>query len=71
MRDIYEVLYYKEMELRRIRKEIEVLHTVAPLLQDANEDGGDAHHLVGASVIRFNALGKVGGGSSVPNRGPG
>ena len=42
MRDIYEVLYYKEMELRRIRKEIEVLHTVAPLLQDANEDGGDA-----------------------------
>lgn len=34
MRDIYQVLYRKEQELQQLRREIEVLRIVIPLLQD-------------------------------------
>jgi len=36
MKDVYEVLKQKEMEVVRVRKEIETLHFVIPLLA---EDG--------------------------------
>lgn len=53
MRDIYHVLYRKERQLQQLRKEIEVLKIVIPLL----EDDGQAHALpaaaAGVTVIPF------------------
>ncbi len=34
MRNIYQVLYAKEQQLQQIRKEVEVLRIVLPLLED-------------------------------------
>ncbi|HZR31051.1 MAG TPA: hypothetical protein VFA76_04250 [Terriglobales bacterium] len=34
MRDIYQVLYYKEQKLQQVRREVEVLRTILPLLAD-------------------------------------
>jgi hypothetical protein len=34
MRDIYELLRERESELERVRKEIQSLHAVIPLLED-------------------------------------
>jgi hypothetical protein len=34
MRDIYQVLYSKERQLEQLRKEVEVLKIVIPLLRD-------------------------------------
>ncbi|HKW26121.1 MAG TPA: hypothetical protein VJN48_10085 [Terriglobales bacterium] len=35
MRDVYQVLYRKERQLEQLRKEVEVLKVVIPLLLDA------------------------------------
>ncbi len=48
MRDIYQVLYRKELELQQLRREIEVLRIVIPLLQDDAEGS-----LSAAAVIPF------------------
>lgn len=37
MRNPYELLYQKERQLQQIRKEIEVLRTVLPLLADESD----------------------------------
>lgn len=37
MKDLFQVLYQKEMDIQRVRKEIEALHYVIPLLAE-NED---------------------------------
>ena len=37
MRDLYQVLRQKEMDLERIRREIEALRSVIPLLSDESE----------------------------------
>lgn len=34
MRNIYQVLYAKEQQLQQVRKEVEVLRIVLPLLED-------------------------------------
>lgn len=49
MRDIYQVLYRKERELAQLRKEIEVLRIVIPLLQEDAEVSS-----VAAAVIPFD-----------------
>ncbi len=36
MRDIYQVLYRKERQLQQLRREVEVLKIVIPLLDDEN-----------------------------------
>lgn len=48
MRDIYQVLYRKERELAQLRREIEVLRIVIPLLQEDAEVSS-----VAAAVIPF------------------
>lgn len=50
MRDIYQVLYRKELELQQLRREIEVLRIVIPLLQDDAEASLSA---AAAAVIPF------------------
>lgn len=41
MKNVYEVLRQKEMELTRLEKEVEALRLVAPLLSEEKESLGD------------------------------
>ena len=41
MKNVYEVLRQKEMELTRLEKEVEALRLVAPLLSEEKEMGMD------------------------------
>ncbi len=41
MKNVYEVLRQKEMELTRLEKEVEALRLVAPLLSEEKEAMGD------------------------------
>jgi hypothetical protein len=41
MKNVYEVLRQKEMELTRLEKEVEALRLVAPLLSEEKEMGSD------------------------------
>ena len=41
MKNVYEVLRQKELELPRLKKEIEALRIAAPLLSDDGEFGND------------------------------
>jgi hypothetical protein len=38
MKNVYEVLRQKELELARLEKEVEALRVVAPLLSDENKE---------------------------------
>lgn len=42
MKNVYEVLRQKEMELTRLEKEVEALRLVAPLLSEEKENASDA-----------------------------
>jgi hypothetical protein len=42
MKDLYQVLRQKELDLERIRQEIEALRVVTPLLSDEPEADGTA-----------------------------
>jgi hypothetical protein len=42
MKNVYEVLRQKEMELTRLEKEVEALRLVAPLLSEGMEMNSDA-----------------------------
>ena len=39
MKDLYEVLRQKEMEMGRLRKEVEALRKIIPLLAESNSAG--------------------------------
>ena len=41
MKNVYEVLRQKEMELARLEKEVEALRLVAPLLSEEKEAAGE------------------------------
>lgn len=41
MKNVYEVLRQKEMELTRLEKEVEALRLVAPLLSEEKENNSD------------------------------
>ena len=53
MRDIYQVLYSKERQLEQLRKEVEVLKIVIPLLQDDSMAPALPVSAAGISVIPF------------------
>ncbi len=42
MKNVYEVLRQKELEVSRVEKEVEALRVAAPLLSDGHEMGNDA-----------------------------
>jgi hypothetical protein len=42
MKNVYEVLRQKELELSRLEKEVEALRVAAPLLSDEKEAGMEA-----------------------------
>jgi hypothetical protein len=43
MKNVYEVLRQKELELARLEKEVEALRVAAPLLSDEKEAGMEAN----------------------------
>ena len=54
MRDPYQVLEQKKMELERVRREIEALHFVIPLLA---EDADWIEHGLASPVSQFRGSG--------------
>ena len=59
MKDIYQVLTQKEMDMVRVQQEIEALHLVIPLLAD---DGDWVEHglALPPSLSQFQATGTTG-----------
>ncbi len=55
MKDVYEVLRQKELDLRRVQTEVEALHVVIPLLAD-NADYLDHGIVLGAAPGQNPAL---------------
>ncbi len=51
MKNVYEVLRQKEMELTRLEKEVEALRLVAPLLSEEKEGNSDAGKPALAPVV--------------------
>ena len=51
MRDLYQVLRQKEMDLERIRREIEALRSVIPLLTDESERGERGRPTLSSSSV--------------------
>lgn len=50
MKNVYEVLRQKEMELTRLEKEVEALRLVAPLLSEEKENPSDAKSALPTAV---------------------
>ena len=50
MKNVYEVLRQKELELTRLEKEVEALRIAAPLLSEEKESLGDAGSLTKAAA---------------------
>ncbi len=53
MRDIYQVLYRKERQLEQVRREVEVLKIVIPLLEDDRRAPRVPVAAAGVTVIPF------------------
>ena len=51
MKNVYEVLRQKEMELTRLEKEVEALRLVAPLLSEEKESATDVAKPALATVV--------------------
>jgi hypothetical protein len=50
MKNVYEVLRQKELELSRLEKEVEALRVAAPLLSEDKEAGNDNKPTLAASA---------------------
>jgi hypothetical protein len=50
MKNVYEVLRQKEMELTRLEKEVEALRLVAPLLSEEKESMSEVKSVMPAAV---------------------
>jgi hypothetical protein len=59
MRDIYQVLYRKERQLQQLRKEIEVLKIVIPLLQDDGQAPAMRVAAAGVTIIPFERAARI------------
>lgn len=54
MRDIYQVLYRKERQLQQLRREVEMLKIVIPLLKDDSSAPPMPLRTSGLTVIPFD-----------------
>lgn len=59
MRDIYQVLYRKERQLEQVRREVEVLKMVIPLLVDAADLPAMPVAAASVTVIPFERATRV------------
>lgn len=51
MKNVYEVLRQKELELSRLEKEVEALRVAAPLLSEDKEAGNDNKPTLAAATV--------------------
>ena len=56
MKDVYDVLRQKELELSRLEIEVEALRVVAPLLSDDKEVGNDNEPTSARSTARSQRI---------------
>ncbi|HEV8523754.1 MAG TPA: hypothetical protein VGQ71_04590 [Terriglobales bacterium] len=63
MKNIYEVLRQKELEMERLRKDIEALRVVAPMLMDEKEQlaGGNTQPVAKSYAAQQGSEQPVGG----------
>jgi len=59
MKNVYEVLRQKEMELTRLEKEVEALRLVAPLLSEEKEMVSDAVKPALATAVNASATARI------------
>lgn len=59
MKNVYEVLRQKEMELTRLEKEVEALRLVAPLLSDEKEIMADLKPALAQAVNASSATTRI------------
>ena len=78
MKNVYEVLRQKELEMARLEKEVEALRVAAPLLSDDKESAGDLDHnkpaltgTVGQQPIRIPQAAVAAGAAPQPARAAG
>jgi hypothetical protein len=79
MKNVYEVLRQKELEMARLEKEVEALRVAAPLLSDDKELASDSDHnkptltttVVTQQPIRIPQSAVAAGGSAQPARAAG
>ena len=57
MKNVYEVLRQKEMELARLEKEVEALRLVAPLLSEEKESADKVGFMAAQQPIRIPQAG--------------
>jgi asparagine synthetase A len=51
MKNVYEVLRLKELEISRLRKEVEALRVAAPLLSEDNDGGNENKPKLASSTV--------------------
>ena len=59
MKNVYEVLRQKEMELTRLEKEVEALRLVAPLLSEEKESAAEVKPALATAVNGPQPTGRV------------
>jgi len=59
MKNVYEVLRQKEMELTRLEKEVEALRLVAPLLSEEKETTSDMKPTLAQAVNAPSATARI------------
>ena len=66
MKNVYEVLRQKELELSRLEKEVEALRVAAPLLSEDKEAGADKPTLTTRPGARAAHQDSAAGGTAAP-----
>jgi len=69
MKNVYEVLRQKEMELTRLEKEVEALRLVAPLLSEEKEIGSEVKSALPTAVNGPQATIRIPAPPVVPSAG--
>jgi hypothetical protein len=59
MKNVYEVLRQKEMELTRLEKEVEALRLVAPLLSEEKESSSEMVKPALATAVNASPSGRI------------
>jgi len=69
MKNAYEVLRQKELEVSRLKKEVEALRVAVPLLSEGDEaDNGDKPTMASSSAVNATLQPDPGGRESRPKR---
>jgi len=70
MKNVYEVLRQKEMELTRLEKEVEALRLVAPLLSEEKEGASEVSKPTLATAVNASQAPRIAVPSTAPMPAP-